>query len=207
MDRSRNIRLFFFLSFSWLVCLPAHAAPDIAISDSLVAFGPVFIGDTAADTIVVSNLGDDVLTVRLFMAFPILEDGFVVDMTPFELLAGESRNVEVTYSPTHEGPVAGEFTLASNDPDESAVDVALSGKGVSPPEIVFTVEVAVTAQDASDLHNTLGTNAGATDGYDGLLDLPERPPAPGKYVTGYFPDPGMGRAGGRPVHVRHPGSL
>jgi hypothetical protein len=184
--------VFFILSLGLLICSFAHAEPEIDVSTSLLDFGSVVIGATKTDTVIVSNLGKDVLIVRLYMAFPILDMGFTVDMTPFELQAGESRAVEVTFSPVSEGPVTGIFTLANNDPDDSAVDVALSGKGVPVPESGFTVGVAVTAAGAGDLENVLGTATKATDGFDGLLDLPEPPPAPADFITGFFPHPEWG---------------
>ncbi len=109
--------------------------PDIAVSDTLVAFGPVYMGATVADSVIVSNPGCDILTVRPYMAIRIQEAGFDIDTTHFELAAGESRALEVTFSPTGVGPVTGEFSLASNDPDESAIVVFLSGEGVTPPVI------------------------------------------------------------------------
>ena len=109
--------------------------PDIAVSDTLLAFGQVYVGVTVADTVIISNPGCDVLTVRPFMAVRIQDAGFNIDTTHFELAVGESRGLEVTFSPTGPGLAAGEFTLASNDPDQPAVIVSLSGEGLLPPVV------------------------------------------------------------------------
>ncbi len=109
--------------------------PDIAVSDTLLSFGLVFVGATVADTVVITNPGCDVLMVRPFMAVRIEEAGFNIDTTHFELAAGESRDLVVTYSPTGPGSVTGEFTLASNDPDQPAVMVLLSGLGLLAPVV------------------------------------------------------------------------
>ncbi|MEN8008539.1 MAG: choice-of-anchor D domain-containing protein, partial [Candidatus Krumholzibacteriota bacterium] len=139
--------------------------PAIVVSDTLVAFGPVFLGDTVADTVIISNLGCDVLTVRPFMAIRIQDAGFDIDTTHFDLQVGESRGLEVTYSPTAVGPAVGEFTLASNDPDQPAVIVSLSGEGLLPP--VVGVDPASLAAnllpDEIEIQQLTITNTGASD--------------------------------------------
>ena len=139
--------------------------PDIAVSDTLLAFGPVFVGATVADTVIITNPGCDVLIVRPFMAVRIEEAGFNIDTTHFELAVGQSRGLEVTYSPTSEGAVTGEFTLASNDPDHPAVVVLLSGTGLLPPVVgvdpaSFAVELL---PDEVEVHQLTIANTGGSN--------------------------------------------
>jgi hypothetical protein len=54
---------------------------------------------------------------------------------------------------------------------------------------LLSVEVAVTNGALSDPDNTLGLADGAFEGYDGQFDLPEPPPAPADFLTGYFHHP------------------
>jgi len=114
--------------------------PEIDVSVSEIDFGTIYIGDSATDSLTITNLGEDLLTV-----FDIYSDNedFIVDTTEFELSTGQSQQVYVTFSPTSEGEITGDLLILSNDPDESTYLVNLTGTGEvlissDEPEIVFT---------------------------------------------------------------------
>ncbi|MEN8008585.1 MAG: choice-of-anchor D domain-containing protein, partial [Candidatus Krumholzibacteriota bacterium] len=106
---------------------------DIALSDTLLAYGPQFIGAAIPDTVVISNPGCDLLHVT---ALTIDHADFSTDLTPFDVAVGDSRALEVFYSPTSTGPASGTLSISSNDPDTPLLTVDLTGEGLLAPEIV-----------------------------------------------------------------------
>jgi len=121
------------------VTLPVHlqvtGAPHIAISDSALAYGAVFVGATPTDTLVVSNEGTDVLLVSDIVS----DNGdYTVDVSNFSVNPGTSQDVEVTFAPSVTGPILGTLTIDSNDPDEPMVAVVLQGEGLEAPVIAVS---------------------------------------------------------------------
>ncbi len=135
---------------------PVVAVPDIAAAPSTHNYGNVTTGSAVNKTIVVSNTGAanlEVSTATLVGAnpgqFAILSGG-----APFTLAPGAARNVVVSFKPTSTGAKSASLNLASNDPDENPLAVALSGNGVAAatPTYVLLAEkkVEVKGQLASD---------------------------------------------------------
>ncbi|MCH7474466.1 MAG: choice-of-anchor D domain-containing protein, partial [Gemmatimonadetes bacterium] len=120
-----------------LIVVPAHlhvtGIPDIALSDDTLNYGSLFIGLSAENTLTVSNMGTDVLTVsNVSSSHP----DYVADTAGgFSLAVAESRDIVVTFTPSASGPLPATLTLVSDDPDEGSVDVTLSGEGVLPPDV------------------------------------------------------------------------
>ena len=71
-------------------------------------------------------------------------------------LPAATHNVDVRFSPTSAGPKTTTLRLTSDDPDESPFDVALSGTGITPPEI----DVSPASHSYGDV--LIGTNATQT---------------------------------------------
>ncbi|MFH1219249.1 MAG: choice-of-anchor D domain-containing protein [Candidatus Eisenbacteria bacterium] len=114
------------------VSLHVTGAPDITVSDSVLAYGEVFIGVSVPETLVVTNDGTDTLVVSDVSA----DNGdYTVDVASFVLLPEEEQAVVVTFSPSAPGDRSATLTITSNDPDEPAVSVALEGEGLIPPEV------------------------------------------------------------------------
>jgi predicted outer membrane repeat protein len=101
-------------------------APDIAVSDTLLAFGEVQVGFTVTETLEVFNVGTDDLTVS---AITTDHPDYWIDVSAFVLVPGQSRGVAVNFAPSDEGVAVGTLTITSDDPDESVVEVALEGEG------------------------------------------------------------------------------
>ena len=108
--------------------------PELALSDSLLEFGDVFMGGSATRTLTVTNTGTDVLEITSVVA----SGDFSVDGSAVSLAPGASHYIVVTLAPTSLGERAGELILTSNDADEAARAVPLRGDGRAPPVMLVT---------------------------------------------------------------------
>ncbi len=121
------------------VIVPAHlrvtGAPDIALADTLLNFGTVFLSQADTLQLAVSNNGTKLLIVNSISSD---HPAFTPTLTSFNLNPGDSRNVPVIFTPNAVGAFSGRLTIASNDPDEATLTIALKGKGALPPEIAVT---------------------------------------------------------------------
>ncbi|MEO0551682.1 MAG: S8 family serine peptidase [Bacteroidota bacterium] len=156
------------------VSLTVTGAPDIQVDLTSIEFGEVFVGSEASDSIVVENVGTDVLTIS-----SISNSNADFELTPatMSLAVGETGVVYVTYEPTFLGELVDKVVLKSDDPDESLISINLSGIGLDPPVIsvdptsitqdLFTGETASTTVNiintgGSDL--TFSTSVGQISG-------------------------------------------
>ncbi len=112
--------------------------PDIAVQPTFTDFGEVALEDTVTGSFQVINEGSADLVVS--------DAALVGNVTDFEiqsgggaftLLPGDTHIVIVEFHPATLGAKASVLRFQSNDPDESPVDVALSGTGVSPGIVVI----------------------------------------------------------------------
>ena len=101
-------------------------------SASLIDYGAVYLGQSRARAIEVSNVGTDILDVS---AIAVDDPAFTATPASLTLAPGAKAAVTVTYSPVSPGVSAGTLTLRSNDPDEGTVSVSLHGEGSIPPDI------------------------------------------------------------------------
>ena len=111
-----------------------EALPEISVSTSL-SFGNADTGTAVQETLAVSSTGDTTLTVTGITLAGTNPGQFSFISTPFEVAAGQSRMVIVTFSPTAAGNKSAFLSLAHNAA-LSPTQVALSGTGVQP-----TVEI------------------------------------------------------------------
>ncbi|MCK4774614.1 MAG: choice-of-anchor D domain-containing protein, partial [Candidatus Krumholzibacteria bacterium] len=152
------------LNSEWIV--PAHlnvtGAPDISVSDTLLAFGQVFIGGTVLDTVVVKNVGTDLLAVGSVATD---HPDYTVDVASFNLNPGESQDIQVTFTPTTAAVILGTLTLQSNDPDAPTVDVALEGEGLIAPVIAVSPDSLAESLFTGDIatHQLTIDNSGGSD--------------------------------------------
>ncbi|MFQ6093525.1 MAG: choice-of-anchor D domain-containing protein, partial [bacterium] len=113
--------------------------PDIAISSAGHDFGSVVVGGSGDWVFTISNEGVVDLTVQSVLSdageFSVVSPTFPQGIQP-----GATITVEVLFTPSSVGPVAGVLTVTSDDPDEAAVSLSLSGEGVltPTPEIVLS---------------------------------------------------------------------
>ncbi len=111
--------------------------PDIAVSPTLLAFGPVRTGATATLTTTISNVGDADLTISefVFTGSPDFSLNAAAPTPPFVIASGSSVDVPVDYRPSVEKAVNAALWIASDDPDENPLAVSLTGTGVGNPDI------------------------------------------------------------------------
>ncbi|MGH7453260.1 MAG: choice-of-anchor D domain-containing protein, partial [bacterium] len=147
------------------VLLPAHlhvtGAPVIAVSDTILPYGAVFIGVTVIDTLIVSSRGTDSLRVSSIM--PDNPD-YSVSQASFTLAPEESRAVEVSFTPSATGPRNGTLTIVSNDETNSHLTVPLTGEGVEPPVISVSpaaFEFRVKEGDSTTAVMTISNTGGS----------------------------------------------
>lgn len=125
-----------------VVSVPVHldvtGIPNIAVTADSVAFGPRFIGTTTTKSVKVFNAGTDTLSGSTGMLEGAGGTTFGVAPPLFTLAPGESVLVQVSYTPVASVASTGTLKLTSNDPDQSVVNIAVSGLGQVPPEIGVT---------------------------------------------------------------------
>ena len=102
------------------------------MTPTILDFGTVFVGGSASQNVSVKNEGTDLLTVTSITA----DDGdYSVDVTGAVLAPGATQIVVVTYAPTSPGTNLATLSVASDDPDEPVMNVALEGEALEPPII------------------------------------------------------------------------
>ena len=109
--------------------------PDIEVDPLLVDFGQVDVGQTSVQTVSVSNVGTAALDVSSLSLSGSAEFSWTSATLPGTVSPGQTRTVLVTYTPVDELTDTGTLTVASDDPDEPAVDVSLLGSASPQPDI------------------------------------------------------------------------
>jgi subtilisin family serine protease len=136
--------------------------PDIVVSVENLDYGAVFVGGVAKKTLLVSNTGTDILTVRQVSA----AGDFAVDVTGATLAPGASRAATIAFAPTAAGERLATLAIRSDDPDESTVTVALRGDGVLPPVMEVTpgsLTAVLAPGEVVTRKLTIDNSAGAAD--------------------------------------------
>jgi hypothetical protein len=113
--------------------------PEIVVEPATHAYGDVVVGQSVAQMFELRNDGSadlDVTSTTLVGADSTL---FTIDSGggAFIIAPGDSHSVVVRFLPDSLGAKSAALRIASDDPDEGILDVALSGTGVE-PEIVVT---------------------------------------------------------------------
>jgi len=103
--------------------------PIIELSEISFDFELVDIGLEVLDTLVVSNLGTDILHIT---SMDVSGEVFNLDLDSFELLPSESQNVIISFIPENEITYNDTITIYSNDFFDPVLQVLLSGTGNNP---------------------------------------------------------------------------
>jgi hypothetical protein len=107
--------------------------PDVAVTPTALDFGSVAVGTrSAVQTVTVRNEGTASLTLGAVTFGGANADQFLKPddkCSKKTLAAGASCIVSVRFRPTSSGAKAADLVIPSNDPDENAVNVALTGTG------------------------------------------------------------------------------
>lgn len=103
-----------------------HEEPDILLSETGYDFGYVHCGASETWMLTISNTGNIDLEVTDISSD---EPDFTPDPTFLTVPPGNSQDVTVTFTPSQVGHMSGALTVTSNDLDEPAVNISLSGTG------------------------------------------------------------------------------
>ena len=116
--------------------VPAH----IDVAPTSHNFGEVILGRTASGTLVVRNLGgtDVQITATGLVGDQAADFAVTLGGGPFLLPSGATHNIEVQFGPVSAGPRIATFQIRSATETESVFHVALSGTGITPPEVDVT---------------------------------------------------------------------
>ena len=112
--------------------LHVTGAPDVEVTPLSLEFGVVYLGSSATQEVRVANPGTAPLGVT---AITFDHGDFTADASSFTLAPHQSRTVHVTYAPSAPSAATSTMTIATDDPDEAQVALALRGEGRIPPDI------------------------------------------------------------------------
>jgi len=108
---------------------------DIAISPTFKNFGNVQKDQSGSQIFIVSNPGSSQLIVQAGGTALVGGDASKFSITsggaPFTLQPEQIREIVVSYNPDAESSDTTTFQIVSNDPDESPLNVTLTGRGVT----------------------------------------------------------------------------
>jgi Abnormal spindle-like microcephaly-assoc'd, ASPM-SPD-2-Hydin/Protein of unknown function (DUF1573) len=139
---------------------------QLSLNQAALNFGNVPTGLKSTNHLVLTNTGAANLTISLLT---LTGTDFSVSgiTTPTTLTAGQSAQVAVTFSPPAAGSATGNLSIASNDPVNPAINVALSGTGTTAPTgqlnaSANSVSFGSVATGARAEQQIMLTNAGNT---------------------------------------------
>ncbi len=136
--------------------LSVSGLPTIALSDTLLDFGEVAAWSAVSKTLTVTNDGTDSLKV---LSVEARGDGFSASHVPFTLWVGETKDIEVGFSPESVGARSGTLFVRSDAVDQPEAAVHLVGTAVPPPD-VLVAPVALEASVPLGLRDTLALSVG-----------------------------------------------
>ena len=149
------------------VALTANAlapSPDITVTPAAHDYGSVLLNVSPSTTFTIRNDGVAALNVSATNLSGTDPAAFNVESGggSFTLAPGEEQDVEVGFTPTSETSYSAVLQISSDDPDESSLDIALSGIGISEPPPALEVTFIETLSGASSSSATVATAASMT---------------------------------------------
>ncbi len=104
------------------------AVPKISISDSLLDFGTVFVGDTAQTGLIVSNRGGDTLYINKISTG---DSVFLAEVGSLRVSPDMGKDtIEIAFVPSWLENYQDTLVIESNDPQKPQLKIALNGKGI-----------------------------------------------------------------------------
>ncbi|MDI6791952.1 MAG: PQQ-binding-like beta-propeller repeat protein, partial [bacterium] len=127
----------------YLYAIGGISAPDISVSPASHNFGSVNIGNSSdPQTFTISNTGDADLVIGTITLTGTDASAFSIQNNNYSgqtLAPSATCPVDVVFSPVSAGLKSASLFIASNNPDTPALDVSLSGEGVSSePQVTVT---------------------------------------------------------------------
>ena len=116
------------VKLGWLV-----SEPDIELSHTDYNFGQVDIGTSQTSTVSVFNLGNASLTIQSLELEQSQQAQFALAdfLIPVTLEPNSYIDLEIAFSPVIDGLDTAVLTVISDDPNDPAIDVVLTGEGMS----------------------------------------------------------------------------
>lgn len=118
--------------------------PDLSTNRAAVSFGAVQIGETALQSLAITNQGTANLEIGKVSIsganaseFEIITD----DCSGNSFVYSESGSVTIRFSPASPGEKSTVVTVGSNDPDAPVINVPLTATGIEPPAVT-TLEIS-----------------------------------------------------------------
>ena len=102
--------------------------PTINLASTSLDFGEdVPVDESRTLTLIVKNSGDEDLGITGMESDL---EGVTLSMTELVVAAGDSADIDVTFTPAKRGPFSGTITITSNDPENENITVAISGTAI-----------------------------------------------------------------------------
>ncbi len=116
------------------------AVPDIRVTPDSHDFGEVSSDSSALQAFTIHNDGTASLSVIGTVLSGANASAFLIESgsAPFDVSPGSTATLTVRFAPAMTGANTATLEIASNDPDENPLEIALSGSGVAP---TFTVDI------------------------------------------------------------------
>jgi len=154
------------------VDLQVTGIPDIDVAPASLAFPTTFVGYGSTLQVNITNIGTDVLTITDYtLTGDFAQTGLTL---PATLAAGATLPVSVEFLPTVAGAHAGTLTVVSDDPDETSVEVSLSGDALIAPAIETTptfIDTALAPGDTTDVTLQICNTGGSDLNWDSAANL------------------------------------
>ena len=113
---------------------PQEQQAIIVVEPDELNFGRVVVNEVSSLSLTISNEGDEILSID---AIDLDDEFFTTDFEDaFEIDPGANTEINVTFAPTEAIDYQAELVIHSNDPDNDALPVQLSGSGIIPGEDV-----------------------------------------------------------------------
>lgn len=147
----------------------APATASLSATPTSLAFGSMAVGTPASQSVTLRNSGAASATVSSLALGGSADFKMAsgTPATPLTVAAGASVTLTVTYTPSAAGVASGSLTIASNDPANPQIAIALSGTGtashmvVSPTAVDFgSATVGTTVTRTTTVSNS-GNAAGS----------------------------------------------
>ena len=138
-----------------VVLLGTGIEPDIDVTPSPFAFGPVEVDSVKEDTLTIDNNGTDDLNISNISTTnsPVPFDAVLVGSSV--IAPGASRQIVVQFQPDSVGTFLDTVVVESDDPDSPSFKVPLSGTGVV-PDISISPLDTLTITDRIDTTGVTG---------------------------------------------------
>lgn len=124
---------------------------EISVSDDLVLFDNVFIGNKKEKTVTITNSGLSQLNISNISSS---NDDFTLSLSNAVVAAGEELELGIIFTPTSSGNINGIISISSDATNAGVVEIIVNGVGVEPPIAVLTPSEVSETVEAGNTVNT-----------------------------------------------------